>query len=116
MIRRQASMALVLATLAMPAPAPAGDPAAVLKDTVKTEHFDLHVRPGSRAAAAVERTAAAAERDLERIAETLAHKRDARFHLFLYDDLDELARITGVSGTGGFSSGDQCHVPWDNDQ
>ncbi|HEU4393962.1 MAG TPA: hypothetical protein VFS92_00230 [Planctomycetota bacterium] len=106
--------AVLLLLLAVPAAA--GDPAAVLKDTLKTEHFDLHVRPGSRAAAAVERTGAAAERDLVRITETLALKRDARFRLFLYDDLDELARITGVSGTGGFSSGDQCHIPWDDDQ
>jgi len=116
MASRRAALVLLVAALGPPARAAGGDAAAVLTETLKTDHFDVHVRPGSRAAAAAERTGAAAERDLAFIAEALAVKRDARFHLFLYDDLDELARITGTKGTGGFSWNDQCHVPWDNDQ
>jgi hypothetical protein len=94
----------------------AGDASAVLTGVRKTEHFDVRYRPGSRAAAAAERTADLAERDLERICATLKIKPDARFLLHLYDDVEELARITGTTGTGGFSWSDQMHVPYDNDQ
>ena len=111
-----AAVSLLLPRAAPAPPAAAGDAATVLTDTVKTEHFDLHVRPGSRAAASVERTGAAAERDLDRITGTLKVRNDARYRLFLYDDVEELARITGTAGTGGFSWNDQCHLPYDNDQ
>lgn len=94
----------------------AGDPAAVLTGVRRTEHFDVRYRPGSRAGAAAERTADLAERDFERIAQTLKFRPDGRFLLHLYDDVEEIGRITGTGGTGGFSSGNQMHVPFDNDQ
>ena len=36
--------------------------------------------------------------------------------LYLYDDVEELQRITGVAGAGGFSVPLAMHLPYDNDQ
>jgi len=82
----------------------------------RTEHLEIHFRPGSRAAASVDRTAVLAEREVVRMAQQLGVKMDGRFGLYVYDDLAELALATGVQGTGGFSAGRDSHVPYDNDQ
>lgn len=84
--------------------------------SVKTAHFTIHFRPGSRAGADVERVAVVAERDLRRICGQLAIPVEGRFRLFLYDGVPELAAITGTTGVGGFSAVDASHVPFDNDQ
>ncbi len=84
--------------------------------SVKTEHFTIYFRPGSRAGADVDRVAAVAERDLRRICTQLAIPVQGRFRLFLYDGVPELQAITGTTGAGGFSAVDASHVPFDNDQ
>jgi hypothetical protein len=94
----------------------AGDPAAVLTGVRRTDHFDVRFRPGSRAAAAAEWTADLAERDFDRIVAALKFKPEVRFLLHIYDDVEEIGRITGTTGTGGFSWDNQMHVPYDNDQ
>ncbi len=100
----------------------AGDEAATHTGVYDTPHFTLRYRPGSRAGASVERTGAAAERDLQRICEALALKSGGHYDLWLYDDLRELHLLTGTQGNGGFSSGSptdppyRSHVPYDVDQ
>lgn len=84
--------------------------------SVKTEHFTIYFRPGSRAGAAVDRVAVMAERDLRRICKQLAIPVEGRFRLFLYDGVPELQAISGQTGAGGFSVVDASHVPFDNDQ
>jgi hypothetical protein len=109
--------ALLLATLAAASiGAGAGDADSVLTGVERTDHFDIRFRPGSRAAASVERTAVMAERDFARISSALKLKPEGRFVLYLYDDVAQLARITGTTGNGGFSAGNQSHIPFDNDQ
>lgn len=88
----------------------------VLTGEEKTEHFDIRYRPDSRAAASVERTAFMAERDYDRITTALNLRTQGRFVLCLYDDVPEMDRITGTSGSGGFSGGNRSHLPYDNDQ
>ncbi|MHC5010564.1 MAG: hypothetical protein ACYTG6_06370 [Planctomycetota bacterium] len=83
---------------------------------VETEHFEIRYRPGSRAAASVERTAVMAERDLARICEALQIEAEGGLVLVLYDDVAELAAHTGTAGTGGFSFGNTSYLPYDNDQ
>ncbi len=85
-----------------------------------TEHFEVRYRPGSRAGASVDRIAHRLELEY---AETLrklgiAGKVDesAPFEVYLYDDVAELAEISGVKGNGGYASGREVHIPWDNDQ
>ncbi len=87
-----------------------------LTGELKTEHFVVRYRPGSKAGAFVEREAAQAERDLADICSKLKLDVKGRYQLFLYDDLDDLSKTTQVSGTGGFSAGDSSHVPVQNDQ
>lgn len=112
-IRRSAlCAALVLCAAA----ASAQDTAAVLSGEYATEHFRVRYRPGSRAGASVERTGAAAERDLERICAALDVKNDAKYSLFVFDDVPELSAVTRTAGNGGFSAGDASYVPYDDDQ
>lgn len=93
-----------------------GDSDKVLTRTEKTAHFTLHYRPGSQAGAGVDRIAVMAERDLTRICGQLAVPVDGSFHLWLYDDVAELAAVTRTKGNAGFSSVDASHIPFDNDQ
>lgn len=88
----------------------------VLTASAKTAHFRIFYRPGSRAGAAVDRVAVLAERELARICSQLGVEIGGSLKLYLYDDLEELARVTGVKGTGGYSAGDASHIPFDNDQ
>ena len=101
-------------------PVGVGESVEALSARSATEHFLIHHREGSRAGAAVDRVAALIEPEYERILRALEARglvdESEPFHLFLYDDLEELERITGVSGTGGFSTGRESHIPYDNDQ
>ena len=106
-----AATALVLVATAL-----AGDADKTLTGVYKTEHLDVRYRPGSRAAASVERTGAVAERDLARICTQLEVKNDTRYTLYVFDDLPELAAVTKTTGTGGFSTNDGSYIPYDNDQ
>lgn len=81
-----------------------------------TERFEIRFRPGSRAAASVDRVAVVAERDAARIFSLLDMKAEGKLRLFLYDDVAELAAITKTGGNAGYSSGNASHVPHDNDQ
>lgn len=82
----------------------------------RTAHFDVRFRPGSRAEASVDRVAALVEGDLARILGALGLEDfPHRIELFLYDDVGELQRITGVQASG-YSVPLQSHVPHDNDQ
>ncbi len=82
----------------------------------RTKRFEIRFRPGSRAAADVDRQAVVAERDLDRIAKALDASPKGPYQLWLYDDVWELGQATGTVGNGGFSSGNASHVPYDNDQ
>lgn len=100
-----------------------GESDKVLSGTYKTEHFDVRYRPGSRAGASVERAGAMAERDLARICSQLEVKNDARYSLFLFDDVAELSAVTKTTGNAGFSANDassatgaSSYIPYDNDQ
>lgn len=88
----------------------------LLTGSERTPHFELRWRPGSRAAAGVERIAVQAERDLARICDLLAVPVEGGFTLYLYDDVVELAAITRTQGNAGYSSGKDSHLPFDNDQ
>src|SRR5262245_33712869 len=80
--------------------------------TYETKHFKIHYRPNSRAGASVERTGAAAERDLERICAALGVKPDGHYDLWLYDDLRELHLLTGSEGNAGYSTGSPADLPF----
>jgi len=95
---------------------PLQDVTKVLSGVEPTAHLEIRYRPGSRAGAEVERIASAAERDLERIAALLAVTNDGKYRLHLYDDGAELAALTHVEGSGGYSSGTDVHVPFASDQ
>jgi len=90
--------------------------ASPLTSSAKTEHFEVFYRPESRAGAAVDRVAALAERELERICGQLGVEVSGSFELHLYDSVEELTKITGVKGSAGFSSGNASHIPFGNDQ
>ncbi|MFN0206980.1 MAG: hypothetical protein ACKVS6_11820 [Planctomycetota bacterium] len=82
----------------------------------KTQHFEIHFRPGSRAEASVDRVVVVAEEDLNRIVRALELKEFTKtIRLYLYDDVAELQKITGVP-SGGHSTTLESHVPYDNDQ
>ncbi|MEM6672694.1 MAG: hypothetical protein AAF726_07600 [Planctomycetota bacterium] len=85
-----------------------------------TEHFVIRYRPGSRAGAAVDRTAHMVELEYAEIVEKLALEgrvdESEPFEIYLYDDVGELQEISGVKGAGGFATGREVHIPWDNDQ
>lgn len=91
-----------------------------LKGTHSTEHFVIRYRLGSRAGAAVDRTAHLAELEYAEILTELGIDglvdETKPFELYLYDNLTELSGLTGVGGTAGYSAGRESHVPWDNDQ
>src|SRR5688572_7594431 len=101
--------ALILALMAQ-------DSDLALKGVEKTEHFTIRFRPGSRAAAAVDRIAVMAEREFATIAKALDLKPEGGLELHLYDDLAELVAVTRTRGNAGFSAGNTSHVPYDNDQ
>ena len=82
----------------------------------ETEHFEIRYRPGSRAGASVDRVAVLAERELQRICSQLGIKVRGSFVLYLYDDVEDLTKTSGVGGTAGFSAGNASHIPHDNDQ
>lgn len=92
----------------------------VLSEAQATEHFEIRYRPGSRAGAAVDRTAHLLELEYAEILRELdiAKRVDESepFLIYLYDDVAELTKITGVDGVGGYSAGRESHIPWDNDQ
>lgn len=94
----------------------AGEPESPLTGALETEHFTVRCRPGSRAAASAEREGAMAERDFADICRQLEFTPDGRFTLWLYDDVAEIARITGVKGAGAFSAGRDTHCPRGQDQ
>ena len=106
-----ASVALAFLTLLV-----AQDPDVALKGSEKTEHFTIRYRPGSRAAAALDRIAVMAERDFERITKALDVKPEGGLELHIYDDIAELEKVTGTRGSGGFSAVNVSHIPFDNDQ
>lgn len=106
-------MTLVLILLAF---SPFQDADRGLTGVERTEHFTIRYRPGSRAAAAVDRIAVMAERDFASITRALAVKPDGGLELHLYDDLAELVAVTRTSGNAGFSAGNASHIPYDNDQ
>ena len=87
-----------------------------LTGTERTAHFAIHWRPGSRAEASVDRVQNVVEADLARIlAELGLRDFPHTIDLWLYDDVAELQRLTGVP-SGGHSTTLQSHVPHDNDQ
>ena len=112
---RNAVVAALLVVAVAAAAALAG-PEATHTGVVKSARLEVRYRPGSRSGAYAERVAAAAERDLDRIAVALDTKPKGPFVLYLYDDLDDLVASTGVTGMGGFSAGNASHLPYDNDQ
>lgn len=103
-------------TICLAAALAAQSPEGPLTGREQTPHFVIHFRPGSRAEASVDRTMALVEDDLARILkelglETFPHT----IQLYLYDDVDELQRLTGV-GSAGHSTTLASHLPCDNDQ
>src|SRR5262245_27924522 len=87
-----------------------------LTGTEHTAHFAIHWRPGSRAEASVDRVQSLVEADLARIlAEVGLRDFPHTIELWLYDDVAELQKLTGVH-SGGHSTTLQSHVPHDNDQ
>jgi hypothetical protein len=103
----------LVGTLGLAALAAAQEP---LGGSVKTAHFDVRFREGSRAEASVDRVASLVEADLARILAELGTKDFApTIRLCLYDDVAELQRVTGVPAAG-FSVPLCSHVPHDNDQ
>lgn len=94
----------------------AQDPATTLAGSERTAHFEIRFRPGSRSEASVDRVAAIVEEDLRRILEDLGLRRFPHtIRLFLYDDVADLQKVTGVPA-GGYSIPLESHVPHDNDQ
>ncbi len=84
--------------------------------TESTARFAIRFRPGSLAEASVDRVAALVEPELDRILHELGLKAfPHRIELFLYDDVAELQRVTGVPAAG-YSVPLASHVPHDNDQ
>lgn len=115
LFRRCAFGVLAAAALFAP-PGPGQNPALELVGVEKTEHFQIRFRPGSRAEASVDRVAALVEADLAGILAQLGLKKfPYTIELFLYDDVPELQRVTGI-GSGGHSVPLASHVPYDNDQ
>jgi hypothetical protein len=106
---------LCLALLLL-APVPARQQESPLTGREKTDRFELHFRPGSRAEAAVDRIAFLVEGDLDHILEELGlTKFPHTIQLYLYDDVAELQRITGQP-SAGHSGPLESHVPYDSDQ
>ncbi len=91
-------------------------PATVLRGELTRPGFVLRYRPGSRAAASVPYVATCIEREFADITGQLEMTYRGRFEVFLYDDPGELGFVTGVDGVGGFASGAELHIPYDNEQ
>jgi hypothetical protein len=91
----------------------AADPETSHTKSVKTEHFEVRYRPGSRAGARAEEIADDLEHDLARIGRTLAIEPKGRWKALVYDDVEELALVTGTTGNCGFATGDTIHLPHD---
>jgi len=111
-VLRFAASALTL----LAAAAAFGDAKATHTGVAKSARVELRFRPDSWAAAHVESTLDAAERDLDRVAKALDVKPVGPFLLFVYDDVAELAAITGTSENCGFTKDNEVHVPYANDQ
>ncbi|MBK6941999.1 MAG: hypothetical protein IPH13_17610 [Planctomycetes bacterium] len=91
-------------------------PDELLTGIAKTEHFVVRFREGSRAEASVDRVCTLAEADLARILDRLEFPQFAEtITLYLYDDVDELQKITRTA-SHGVSVTRTSHVPHDNDQ
>lgn len=106
----------LLAILMIAGLAAAQDPSKVLTGVEKTAHFEIRFRPASRAEASVDRVAALVEGDLKKILEELAFPEFRHtIRLFLYDDVGDLQKVTGVPAAG-YSIPLESHVPHDNDQ
>jgi hypothetical protein len=105
------ALAIVCATAAF-----SQNPGTVLTGAEKTAHFQIHFRPGSKAEASVDRVAALVEDDLKRILTELGVTEFRHtIKLYLYDDVEELMKVTGVPAAG-YSVPLESHVPHDNDQ
>ncbi|MBL8768759.1 MAG: hypothetical protein JNL94_15395 [Planctomycetes bacterium] len=88
----------------------------ILTGVVKTDHFVIRFREGSRAEASVDRVMVAAEADLARILARLEFPQFSEtITLYLYDDVVELRKITQTQ-SDGVSVTRTSHVPHDNDQ
>lgn len=114
------ALAAILAIARLEGPAGIGTSVAELTAREATRHYAIRYRPGSKAGAAVDRIAWCVEEEYRRISDTLDLKGrvDERtpFYLFLYDDLEELTKVTATGGNAGFSAARESHVPYDNDQ
>ena len=91
-------------------------PAETHSAKIKTSHFEVRYRPGSRAGAIAESVAAQAERALAWICDGLGVKNDGRYKLYLYDSVAELAAINKTTGVGGFANTNTIHTPIENIQ
>ncbi len=111
-MRLLAVVALVLGCAALAF----ADPKATHTGSLRSARVEVRYRPGSLAAATAESVLDGAERDLDRIAATLEVKPKGPFRIFLYDDLPELAAITGTNGNGGFTAGHDVNIPVGNAQ
>ncbi len=89
-------------------------PRRILSEKLTCEDFDLRFRPGSRAGATADFTAHQIERALAEIEAELLLEFPDRFEVFVYDSTQELGRIHGLEGIGGFASGLELHIPHDN--
>jgi hypothetical protein len=106
-------VAAVLLTAALPAQQPT---AADWTGSESTARFVIRFRPASRAEASVDRVASLVEHDLTRILRELEQKDfPHRIELWLYDDVEELQRVTGVPSSG-HSIPLASHVPHADDQ
>jgi hypothetical protein len=107
---------ILLAVLVLSAAAMGQDYGTVLTGVEKTAHFEIRFRRGSHAEASVDRVSALVEGELQLILRELGLDRFRHtIKLWLYDDVAELQRITGVP-SGGHSTTLESHVPHDNDQ
>src|SRR5688572_28103849 len=72
-----------------------------LAGVVRTAHFEIRFREGSHAEASADRVAAAVEGYLAGILRELGVPKFPHvIRLFLYDDVPELQRVTGVPAAG----------------
>jgi len=114
-IVRRAAFLAALTTCVVAAIAFA-DPKTTHTGSLRSARIEVRYRPGSLAAATAESALDAAERDLDRIAKTLELNPKGPFKLWLYDDVSELAAITGTGNASGFTWQRDVHIPFGNDQ
>ncbi len=85
----------------------------VFTGTVETPTFIYHYRPGGKAEAMVPHFASRQEAALARVQQVLEMQLTWRVHVFLYEDGEEVMRLTGFTGVGGFASAAAIHEPFD---